>query len=107
MIRWRRLVLVIRFKSLKTSSRDYQARVHSDQLVLMIARWEASPCEQSPKPRATFSEDTQMRVGKQLLTAKNLIRKQEECQPKQESPYSFSWGSDEGGVVVDEDDNDE
>jgi hypothetical protein len=42
-----------------------------------------------------------------FLTAKNLIRKQEECQPKQESTYSFSWGYDEGGVIVNEDDNDE
>jgi hypothetical protein len=29
-----------------------------------------------------------------------------ERQPKQESIYSFLWGSDEGGVVVDEDDDD-
>jgi hypothetical protein len=42
-----------------------------------------------------------------FLTAKNLIRKQEECQPRQESTYSFSWGYDEGGVIVNEDDNDE
>jgi hypothetical protein len=44
-----RLVLIIGGKSLKTSSRDFQAQVHSDQMVLVIARREASLCEQSPK----------------------------------------------------------
>ncbi len=57
-------------KSLKTSSGDYQARVHSDQIFLMIARRKAGPCEWWLNSRATFSEDAQMRVGKQLLADK-------------------------------------
>jgi hypothetical protein len=58
--------LLLEAKSLKTSSRDYQARVHSDQMVLEIARREAGLCEQRPDSRLKFSEDAQMRVRKQL-----------------------------------------
>jgi hypothetical protein len=48
MIRQGRLVLVMwsEAKSLKTSSRDYQAWVHLDQLVLVMAMREAGPREQ-------------------------------------------------------------
>jgi hypothetical protein len=44
-------------------------------MVLVIARQKNGPCEQKPNSRATFSEDAQMRVGKQLMAAKNLTRK--------------------------------
>ncbi len=44
-----------------------------------------------PNSRATFSEDAQVKVGKQLLATKNS--------------FSFLWGPDEGGVVVYEDDD--
>jgi hypothetical protein len=44
-------------------------------MVLMIARREAGPCEWRLSSRATFSEDAQMRVGKQLLAAKILTGK--------------------------------
>ncbi len=72
MISQGRLVLVIGGQESQTSSRDHQAQVHSDQMVLMMATWEAGPCEQRPKPnsRATFSKDAQIRVRKQLLVAK-------------------------------------
>jgi hypothetical protein len=53
-------------KSLKTYSKDFQARVHSNQMVLMIAWQEADPCQRRLNSRAILSEDTQMRVGKQL-----------------------------------------
>jgi hypothetical protein len=70
--------LLSEVKSLKTNSKDYQARFHSDQMVLMISRREAGQCEQRLNSRATISEDAQMRVGKQLLAAKNLTGKQAE-----------------------------
>ncbi len=57
-------------KSLKINSKDYQARVYSDQMLLVIARLEAGPCELRQNSRATFSKEAQMRVGKQLKTAK-------------------------------------
>jgi hypothetical protein len=44
-------------------------------MVLMIARREAAPCEQNPYSRVTFSKDTQVRIGKQLLAAENLTKK--------------------------------
>jgi hypothetical protein len=68
-------------------------------MVLMISRREAGQCEQRPNSRATISEDAQMRVGKQLLAAKNLTGKQAESQPKQKSTYYFSWGSDKEGML--------
>ncbi len=60
-------------RSFKTRSRDYEVRVHPDQMVLVIARREAGPCEWRPNSRPTFFEAPQVRVGKQLLVAKNLI----------------------------------
>jgi hypothetical protein len=78
MIRQGRLVLVTGGQSFKTSSRDYQAQVHSDQMVLVIARLEVGPCEQKSKSKARFSEDAQIRVGKQLKAAKNLTEKKAE-----------------------------
>ncbi len=42
----------------------------TDQIILVIAMREAGPCERRPNSRATFSEDAQMRVRKQLLAAK-------------------------------------
>jgi hypothetical protein len=65
-----RLVIVIRGQDAQTNSKDYWAQVHSDQMVLKIAWKEVCPCEQRPNSRATLSEDTQMRVGNQLLTAR-------------------------------------
>ncbi len=64
-------------RSFKTRSRDYEARVHSDQMVLVIARREADPCEQRLNSRPTFFEVAQVRVGKQLLEAKNLTVKRQ------------------------------
>jgi hypothetical protein len=43
-IRKGRLVLLSEAKSLKKLKEDYQARVHSYQMVLVIARQEASAC---------------------------------------------------------------
>jgi hypothetical protein len=43
-IRRGRLVLVLGGQESQTSLRDNQAKVHSDQMVLIIARWEACPC---------------------------------------------------------------
>jgi hypothetical protein len=71
-------------KGLKTSSRDHQTRVHSDQMVLAMARLEAGLCERWTNSRTTFSEDTQTRVGKKLLAAKKPNRKKAERQPKLE-----------------------
>ncbi len=45
MIRGERLVLVNGGQESQTSSRDHQAQVHSDQMVLVVARREASLCE--------------------------------------------------------------
>jgi hypothetical protein len=39
-------------------------------MVLVIARQEAGQCEQRPNSRATFSEDSQVRAGKQLYKAR-------------------------------------
>ncbi len=48
MIRRGRLVFVVVAKILKVSSRDHKARVHSDQMVLLMARWEADLRERRP-----------------------------------------------------------
>jgi hypothetical protein len=40
--------------------------VHSDKMVLMIARWENGPCELRPNSRTTSSGEAHMRVGTQL-----------------------------------------
>ncbi len=47
--------LLLEAKSLKTSSRDHQAQVHSDHMVLVIAKQVAGPCEQRPNSRDIFS----------------------------------------------------
>jgi hypothetical protein len=39
-------------------------------MVLVIARWEAGPFKSRPNSRVVFSEDAEMRVGKQLKAAK-------------------------------------
>jgi hypothetical protein len=44
-------------------------------MVLVMARQEANPCEQRLNSRATFSDDAQLRVGKQLLVAKKPNQK--------------------------------
>jgi hypothetical protein len=67
MIRWGKLALVIRGQKSQTSSRNHQAQVHSDQMVLVMARQEAGLCKRRPNSRDTFSDDAQMRVRKQLL----------------------------------------
>jgi hypothetical protein len=55
MIRWGRLVLVIRGQESKNKIKeDYQAQVHSDQMVLVIARWEAGSCKVRLNTRATL-----------------------------------------------------
>ncbi len=54
-------------KSLKTNSRDYQALVHSYQMVPVISMQESGPCEWRSNSRATFSEDAQMRVTSNKL----------------------------------------
>jgi hypothetical protein len=69
-IRWGRPVLVIGGQESQTNSRDHQAQVHSDQMVLVMATWEAGLCEWMLNSRATFSDDANKRVGKQLLVAK-------------------------------------
>jgi hypothetical protein len=48
MIRRGKLVFVVEAKILKVSSRDHKACVHSDQMVLLMARWEADLHEQRP-----------------------------------------------------------
>jgi hypothetical protein len=60
-------------KILKTSSRDHQARAHSDQMVLVMARREADPHKRrwtqglhSHKQKSRATQDAQMRVLKQL-----------------------------------------
>jgi hypothetical protein len=44
-----------RRQSLNTSSSDHKARDHSYQMVLMMARQGAGPCEQRPNSRVIFS----------------------------------------------------
>jgi hypothetical protein len=51
MIRRGRLVLVNGGQEFQNIIKeDYQAQVHSDQMVLMIARQEAGPCERRQTP---------------------------------------------------------
>jgi hypothetical protein len=64
MIRQGSWSLFLEAKKLKTNSKDYQPRVHSDQMVLVIARQDTGPCERRQHSRATFFEDTQMRIRK-------------------------------------------
>ncbi len=54
---------------------------HSDQMVLMMVRQEAGPCERRLNSRATFSDD--------------------------KSTYSFSWVSDERELLSMKIDDDE
>jgi hypothetical protein len=61
-----------------------------------MAMLEACSCELKSNSKATFSDDTQMRVGKQLLAVKKPNPKRQS-----DSPY------DEGGVVNSEDADDE
>jgi hypothetical protein len=56
----------------KLTKEEYEARVHSDQMVPMKARQEAGPREQRPT-EGLHSEDTQMRVGKQLAVGSQGI----------------------------------
>ncbi len=58
--------MLLEAKGLKTKSRGYQAQVHSDQMVLVIAGWEAGPCEQRLNSMAPFSEEALLRIRKQL-----------------------------------------
>ncbi len=61
----------------EASSRDYQAQVHSDQMVLVIAGQEAGPCEWRLNSKATFSEDAQMRVANNTWQPRNLTGKRQ------------------------------
>ncbi len=56
MIRLGRLVFVIGGQESQTSSRDHQARVYSDQKVLMMARREAGSHKRRPNSRTTLSQ---------------------------------------------------
>jgi hypothetical protein len=58
MIRRGRLVLGTRGEEFHTSSRDHQARLHSDQIVLAMTRWEAGPCEHRTNSRASSSDES-------------------------------------------------
>jgi hypothetical protein len=66
-----------------------KARFHSDQMVLVMARQEAGPCER-------WTGDAQGRVGKKLQKAKGPSQKQAQCQPKKGWTYSFSGWDGEG-----------
>jgi hypothetical protein len=75
-----RLVLVIRGQDSQTSSRDRQARVHSDK-ALVMARQEAGPHKQRLTKELhshQLTQNTQMRVGKQLYVARELNQKEAE-----------------------------
>jgi hypothetical protein len=54
---------------------DYQARAHSGQMVVVVIR-------QGSWTTWTVAKDAQMRVSKQLKSAKGPTSKQAECQPK-------------------------
>jgi hypothetical protein len=54
MIRRGRLILVIGDQDSQASSWDHQARVHSDQMALVMARREAGLGERRPDSRAIF-----------------------------------------------------
>jgi hypothetical protein len=58
-----------------------------------------------PNSRATFTDDAQMRVGKQLLAAKKPNRKRLSDSLTRIN-FLFLMRSDEVGVVGDEDDDD-
>jgi hypothetical protein len=75
MMRRGRLGLVNRGQESQNKLKELSARIHSDQMVLMIARQEAGLCEWRLNSRATFFEDGQMSVEKQLLAAKSLTGK--------------------------------
>jgi hypothetical protein len=68
-IRQGRLVLVIEGQDSQTNSRDHQPPVHSDQMVLVMARQETDLHKQRPaqEPHSCkLTQDAQVRVGKQL-----------------------------------------
>jgi hypothetical protein len=73
---------------------------------LMMARREAGPCEWRPNSRATSSEDAQMRVGKQLLMAKNLTGKSQRDSLNKSQLTLSRWVLMRGGGVADEEDDD-
>ncbi len=89
-------------KDLRTSSRDDQAQVHSDQMFLVMASGEAGPNKRR-LTQGLHSKEAQMRVQKQLWTARKPNHNQAEWQVAQESTYFYSWGLDERGVVADDD----
>jgi hypothetical protein len=69
-------------------------------VLVLVGGGGAGPCECMLNSRATFSNDAQMRVGKQLLEAKEPYQKKAGRQPKQESTYSFSWGLMKGVLLL-------
>ncbi len=90
--------LVLEAKSLKTNSKAYQTWVHSDQMVLVIARWKAGPCERRPNLRATSSDDLRWELGNNSRKPRNLT-KNRQSDSLQESSYSFLRGSDDSPLV--------
>jgi hypothetical protein len=75
MIRRGRLVLVNGGQEPQTNLSDHQAQVHSDQIVLLMARQEAGPCERRQNSKDAFSNDAEMRVGNNSWQPRNLTGK--------------------------------
>ncbi len=77
-------------------------------MVLVMARQEAGLCEWRQNSRAMFSslrqKDTQTRVGKQLWAARKTYQN-EQGNSSKKGQLTISYGIDEAGVVLDEDDD--
>ncbi len=90
MIRWGRLVLVIGGQKSQTSSWNHQAQVHTDQMVLVMARQESVSTEAKLKGYVLWWLSNES--WKPTLGSQETELKKAEWQPKQESTYSFLWG---------------
>ncbi len=76
---------------------NYQAHVHTDQMVLVIVRQEARPVAWWPKT-------LKWGLGNNSRQPRDLTEKRQGDSLKQEHAYSYSWVDEEGDVAVDEDD---
>jgi hypothetical protein len=65
----------------------------------VIARLEAGPCDQWLNSRATFSDDIQMRVGKQLLAGKRPNQERGRVTAQTRFNLLFLLGLMKGGDV--------
>jgi hypothetical protein len=100
MIRRGRLVLVIGGQESQTSSRDHQTPVHLDQMVLVMAWREAGPCDQGLHSLIALKGE----LENNSWQPRNLTGKRQS--DRLNKSQLFLVGSDQGGIIVAEDDDD-